>query len=55
MPTVKVLDAKGKEKSTLELKAEVFGTDVRVPLLHQAVVRELADRRTGTHDTKGRS
>ena len=55
MPTVKVLDAKGKEKSTLELKAEVFGTEVRVPLLHQAVVRELADRRAGTHDTKGRS
>ncbi|HYS93249.1 MAG TPA: 50S ribosomal protein L4, partial [Candidatus Acidoferrales bacterium] len=27
----------------------------RVPLLHQAVTRELADRRTGTHDTKGRS
>jgi len=55
MPSVKVLDAKGKEKSTLELKAEVFGTEVRVPLLHQAVVRELADRRAGTHDTKGRS
>jgi large subunit ribosomal protein L4 len=33
----------------------VFGVEVRVPLLHQAVVRELADRRAGTHDTKGRS
>jgi large subunit ribosomal protein L4 len=55
MPTVKVLDAKGKEHSTLELKTEIFGTEVRVPLLHQAVVRELADRRAGTHDTKGRS
>ena len=28
---------------------------MRVPLVHQAVVRELAARRTGTHDTKGRS
>src|SRR5207247_2246179 len=28
---------------------------VRVPLLHQGVVRELAARRVGTHDTKGRS
>jgi large subunit ribosomal protein L4 len=28
---------------------------VNVPVLHQAVVRELADRRVGTHDTKGRS
>jgi large subunit ribosomal protein L4 len=26
-----------------------------VPLVHQAVVRELAARRAGTHDTKGRS
>jgi large subunit ribosomal protein L4 len=55
MPTVQVLDAKGSPAGTLDLKAEVFGAEVRVPLLHQAVVRELADRRVGTHDTKGRS
>ncbi len=55
MATVKVLDAKGNEKGTLELKPDVFGAEIRGPLLHQAVVRELADRRAGTHDTKGRS
>ena len=55
MPTVQVLDATGKQAGTLELSADVFGGAVKVPLLHQAVVRELADRRTGTHDTKGRS
>src|SRR5688572_31841332 len=55
MASVKVIDAKGKETGTLELKADVFGGEVNVPLLHQAVVRELADRRVGTHDTKGRS
>jgi large subunit ribosomal protein L4 len=55
MPTVHVLGAKGKEGGTLELSAEVFGVEIRVPLLHQAVTRELADRRAGTHDTKGRS
>jgi large subunit ribosomal protein L4 len=55
MPTVNVLDTSGKPSGTLELKADVFGVDVRVPLLHQAVTRELADRRAGTHDTKGRS
>jgi large subunit ribosomal protein L4 len=55
MPSVKVVDATGKESGALELKAEVFGAEPRVPLLHQAVVRELADRRVGTHDTKGRS
>jgi large subunit ribosomal protein L4 len=52
MPTVPVLGGKGDV--TLELSS-VFDGPVRVPLVHQAVVRELAARRTGTHDTKGRS
>src|SRR5262244_433219 len=55
MPTVPVLDAKGKAQEQLELSADVFGGAVRVPLLHQSVVRELAARRAGTHDTRGRS
>ena len=55
MPTVPVLGAKGKKAGTLELKPDVFGVEIRGPLLHQAVTRELADRRAGTHDTKGRS
>jgi len=55
MPTVQVLGEKGKPAGTLELKSDVFGVEIKVPLLHQAVVRELADRRAGTHDTKGRS
>ncbi len=53
MPSVPVLDAKAGE--TLELSQEVFGQAILNPLLHQAVVRELADQRVGTHDTKGRS
>ncbi len=55
MPTVPVLDANGKKAGTLELKPDVFGVEIRGPLLHQAVTRELADRRAGTHDTRGRS
>src|SRR5205814_7126731 len=55
MPTVPVLDAKGKAEQQLELSADVFAGPVRIPLLHQAVVKELAARRAGTHDTKGRS
>jgi large subunit ribosomal protein L4 len=55
MPTVQVLDAKGKPTGSVELKADVFGSEIRAPLVHQAVTRELADRRVGTHDTKGRS
>ena len=54
MASVKVVDARGKQTGSLELKPDVF-TKINAPLLHQAVVRELADRRVGTHDTKGRS
>jgi len=49
-----VLDAKGKAQQQLEL-SDVFAGPVRVPLLHQAVVKEMAAQRAGTHDTKGRS
>src|SRR5713226_2011265 len=55
MPTVPVLDGKGKKQESLDLRADVFPETVHVPLLHQAVVKELAARRAGTHDTKGRS
>jgi large subunit ribosomal protein L4 len=55
MPSVPILDAKGKAQQSLELSADVFGATPRVPLLHQAVVKELAARRAGTHSTRGRS
>jgi large subunit ribosomal protein L4 len=55
MPSVPILDGKGKSQQALELSAEVFGGTPRVPLLHQAVVKELAARRAGTHSTRGRS
>ena len=54
MASLKVVDANGKQTGSLELKSDVFDA-VNGPVLHQAVVRELADRRVGTHDTKGRS
>lgn len=52
--TFPVLSMTGAPVGTVELRGEVFGP-VRVALLHQAVTRELADRRVGTHDTRGRS
>ncbi len=55
MPSVPIADGKGKSQQALELSADVFGATPRVPLLHQAVVKELASRRTGTHSTRGRS
>ena len=54
MASLKVVDTKGKASGSVDLKPDVFAK-VNVPLLHQAIVRELADRRAGTHDTKGRS
>ena len=55
MPQVRVIDESGRQSATLELNPDIFGVEIRVPLLHQAVTRELATRRAGTHDTKGRS
>src|SRR5262245_5136046 len=55
MPTVTVVDQSGKPGATLELDAAVFEAPINVPLVHQAVVREQAGHRAGTHDTKGRS
>jgi len=55
MASVPVLGGKGKTQEAFELSPEVFGATPRVPLLHQAVIRELAARHVGTHDTKGRS
>ncbi len=55
VPTVNVVDRTGKARETLSLDASVFAVPLHGPLLHQAVVRELAGQRAGTHDTKGRS
>ncbi|HEV8454115.1 MAG TPA: 50S ribosomal protein L4 [Gemmatimonadales bacterium] len=55
MATINVLDQTGKPSGTLELADAVFAAPANGPLVHQAVVRELAGRRAGTHDTKGRS
>jgi large subunit ribosomal protein L4 len=55
MPSVNVVDQQGQSRETLELDAAVFGAPVNTALVHQAVVREMAGHRAGTHDTKGRS
>jgi len=39
---------------TVELPDEIFNVPVKVPLLHQVVVAQLAAARAGTHSTKGR-
>jgi len=55
VPNVSVVDQSGQPRETLELDPAVFGVPANEALVHQAVVRELAGHRAGTHDTKGRS
>lgn len=52
---VDVLDLKGNKVSEAELPASVFEAPVNVDLMHQAYVRQMANARLGTHDTKVRS
>jgi len=52
---VDVLDLKGKKVREIELPANLFEAPVNVDLMHQAYVRQMANARLGTHDTKVRS
>jgi large subunit ribosomal protein L4 len=52
---VDVLDLKGKKVREIELPAKLFEAPVNVDLMHQAYVRQMANARLGTHETKVRS
>ena len=52
---VDVVDIKGTKLRQVELPATVFEAPINVDLMHQAYVRQLANARLGTHDTKVRS
>ncbi|MCB9147625.1 MAG: 50S ribosomal protein L4 [Caldilineaceae bacterium] len=52
---IPVKDMAGKQVGELELSEGVFAAPVNKPLMHQALVRQLANARLGTHKTKGRS
>jgi large subunit ribosomal protein L4 len=52
---IDVLDVKGKKLREVELPAKVFEAPVNVDLMHQAYVRQMANARLGTHETKVRS
>ncbi len=45
----------GEETGRMELPAAVFAANVNRGLMHQALVRQLANARQGTHKAKGRS
>jgi len=44
----------GDQVGTIELDTYVFGITPNVPVMHQAMVRQLANARKGTHNTLGR-
>jgi large subunit ribosomal protein L4 len=52
---VDVFNMKGKKISKVELPAAIFEAPVKIDLMHQAYVRQMANGRLGTHSTKGRS
>jgi len=55
MVTVDVKDTSGKKVGTAELADAIFAITPNTFVVHQVVRSQLAARRQGTHDTKGRS
>lgn len=51
---VDVLNLEGKKLREVELPAAIFEAPINVDLMHQAYVRQMANARLGTHDTKVR-
>lgn len=52
---VKVVNMQGEKVRTVELPANIFEASINIDLMHQAYVRQLANARLGTHETKTRS
>jgi large subunit ribosomal protein L4 len=51
---VDVLNMEGKKIRTVELPAQIFEAPINIDLMHQAYVRQMANARLGTHNTKSR-
>ena len=54
MMKVDVVDISGKKIKQMELPASIFEAPVNIDLMHQAFVRQTANARLGTHETKTR-
>lgn len=54
MPKVKLYNIAGQETGEIELNDSVFGVDYNEAVIQQAVVRQMANERLGTHATKTR-
>jgi large subunit ribosomal protein L4 len=51
---VNVLSMEGKKLREMELPAAIFEAPINIDLMHQAYVRQMANARLGTHETKVR-
>ena len=51
---VEVKNIAGQIVGEAELRDDIFGIEPNTPVMHQALVRQLANRRLGTHKTKTR-
>jgi large subunit ribosomal protein L4 len=51
---VTLYNTRGEGVGEVELLPDIFEVSVNVPLMHQALVRQLANARQGTHKTKSR-
>jgi large subunit ribosomal protein L4 len=55
MPSINVVDMKGKKVSTIDLADSVFAVEPNQAVMHQMVVSYLANQRQGTQSTLTRS
>jgi len=52
---VPVYNIQGEQVSEAELRDDIFGVPINEALMHQALMRQMANARVGTHSTKTRS
>lgn len=52
---VPVYNTQGEQVSQAELRADIFDVPINQPLMHQALVRQMANAHLGTHKAKTRS
>ncbi|MDZ4763218.1 MAG: 50S ribosomal protein L4 [Chloroflexota bacterium] len=52
---VPVLDMNGAQVKTIDLPADIFEAKINMGLMHQAYLRQMANRRLGTHKVQRRS
>nr|HID59250.1 50S ribosomal protein L4 [Desulfobacterales bacterium] len=55
MAVVDVYNVKGEKVSQVDLVEEIFNVPIKVHVLHEVVTMQLANRRSGSASTKGRS